>query len=57
MVNAVPDFNDHPKVVNGYSDLMIAVFGEKEKQARAAVGVRSLPGNIAVEIEMIVEVE
>ncbi|SNY94502.1 RidA family protein [Flagellimonas pacifica] len=57
MVNATPDFTDHPKVINGYSDLMVAVFGEKGKHARAAVGMGSLPSNIAVEIEMIVEVE
>jgi enamine deaminase RidA (YjgF/YER057c/UK114 family) len=56
MVNAGPDFTDHPKVINGYSDLMVAVFGERGKHARAAVGMGSLPGNIAVEIEMIVEV-
>ena len=56
MVNAVAEFTDHPKVVNGYSDLMVAVFGDKGKHARAAVGMGSLPGNIAVEIEMIVEV-
>lgn len=57
MVNASPDFTDHPKVINGYSDLMVAVFGEKGKHARAAVGMGSLPGDIAVEIEMIVEIE
>ncbi|WP_420320459.1 RidA family protein [Flagellimonas sp.] len=57
MVNAASDFTDHPKVVNGYSDLMVQVFGEKGKHARAAVGMGSLPTNIAVEIEMIVEVE
>jgi len=56
MVNAVPDFKDHSKVINGYSDLMVAVFGEKGKHARAAVGMGSLPGNMAVEVEMIVEV-
>jgi enamine deaminase RidA (YjgF/YER057c/UK114 family) len=56
MVNAAPEFTDHPKVINGYSDLMVAVFGERGKHARAAVGMGSLPGNIAVEIEMIVEV-
>ncbi|MCM4150390.1 RidA family protein [Arenibacter sp. N53] len=56
MVNASPEFTDHPKVINGYSDLMVAVFGERGKHARAAVGMGSLPGNIAVEIEMIVEV-
>ncbi len=57
MVNATPDFTDHPKVINGYSDLMVKVFGERGKHARAAVGMGSLPGNIAVEIEMIVEIE
>ena len=57
MVNATTEFSDHPKVINGYSDLMVAVFGEKGKHARAAVGMGSLPGDIAVEIEMIVEVE
>ena len=56
MVNSVPDFTDHPKVVNGYSDLMVEVFGERGKHARAAVGMGSLPSNIAVEIEMVVEV-
>lgn len=57
MVNATPDFVDHPKVINGYSDLMVEIFGDKGKHARAAVGMGSLPTNIAVEIEMIVEVE
>lgn len=57
MVNATPDFTDHPKVINGYSDLMVKVFGRRGKHARAAVGMGSLPGNIAVEIEMIVEIE
>lgn len=56
MVNAIPEFTDHPKVINGYSDLMVEVFGERGKHARAAVGMGSLPNNIAVEIEMIVEV-
>lgn len=56
MVNAVPDFKDHSKVINGYSDLMVAVFGDAGKHARAAVGMGSLPGNMAVEVEMIVEV-
>lgn len=55
MVNATPDFTDHSKVINGYSDLMVAVFGEAGKHARAAVGMASLPGNMAVEIEMVVE--
>ena len=57
MVNASSDFTDHPKVINGYSDLMVEVFGDRGKHARAAVGMGSLPFNIAVEIEMIVEVE
>ena len=56
MVNAIAEFTDHPKVINGYSDLMVEVFGEKGKHARAAVGMGSLPSNIAVEIEMVVEV-
>lgn len=57
MVNAAPDFKDHSKVINGFSDLMVEVFGEKGKHARSAVGMGSLPSNIACEIEMIVEVE
>ena len=57
MVNATPEFTDQPEVINGFSDLMVAVFGDKGKHARAAVGMGSLPRNIAVEIEMIVEVE
>lgn len=57
MVNAVPEFTDQSKVVNGYSDLMVEVFGEKGKHARAAVGMGSLPGNMAVEVEMVVEIQ
>jgi len=56
MVNCASDFKDQPKVVNGYSDLMVAVFGDNGKHARAAVGMGSLPSNIAIEVEMIVEV-
>ncbi|TLP75654.1 RidA family protein [Maribacter sp. ACAM166] len=56
MVNATSDFKDHSKIINGYSDLMVAVFGENGKHTRAAVGMGSLPGNMAVEVEMIVEV-
>lgn len=56
MVNATPDFTDHSKVINGFSDLMVEVFGEAGKHARAAVGMSSLPGGMAVEIEAIVEV-
>ena len=52
MVNATPDFADHAKVVNGYSDLFVDVFGEKAgKGVRSAVGMSSLPGKISVEIE------
>ncbi|MGY5779741.1 RidA family protein [Rhizobium sp. LEGMi135b] len=54
MVNAVPDFEDHPSVINGCSDLFIEVFGEAGQHARSAVGFGSLPGNITVEIEAIV---
>jgi enamine deaminase RidA (YjgF/YER057c/UK114 family) len=57
MVNCTENFTDQPKVMNGFSDLMVAVFGEKGKHARSAVGMYVLPSNIAVEIEMIVEVE
>lgn len=57
MVNAEPAFTDHPKVINGCSDLFVAVFGEKGRHARSAVGMGSLPFNIPVEIEAIVEVE
>ncbi|HYF33431.1 MAG TPA: RidA family protein [Chitinophagaceae bacterium] len=57
MVNCESDFKDHPKVINGFSDLMVAVFGEKGKHARSSVGMCSLPMNMAVEIELIVEVE
>ncbi len=57
MVNCTDNFFDQPKVINGYSDLMIAVFGDKGKHARSAVGMYSLPRNISVEVEVIVEVE
>lgn len=57
MVNAAPDFGNQPEVINGFSDLMVEVFGEKGKHARAAVGMGSLPRNICVEIEMIVELK
>jgi|TARA_R110002096_G_scaffold28365_5_gene86055 enamine deaminase RidA (YjgF/YER057c/UK114 family) len=55
MVNADPSFTQHSQVINGFSDLMVEVFGEKGKHARAAIGMGSLPSNISVEIEMIVE--
>lgn len=57
MVNAVPEFTDQPKVINGCSDLFVQVFGERGQHARSAVGMGSLPGGITVEIEAIVEVE
>lgn len=57
MVNCQSDFTQQPQVINGFSDLMVEVFGEKGKHARSAAGVGSLPSNIPVEIEMIVEVE
>jgi len=57
MVNCTEDFKDQPKVINGYSDLMVEIFGDKGKHARSAVGMASLPFNMAVEVEVIVEVE
>jgi enamine deaminase RidA (YjgF/YER057c/UK114 family) len=57
MVNATPDFKQHPQVINGFSDLMVEVFGpEAGKGARSAVGMSSLPGGIPVEIEAIFQV-
>lgn len=55
MVNATENFTDHPSVINGFSDVFVTAFGEAGKGARAAVGMASLPSNIAVEIEAIVE--
>jgi len=57
MVNSTPDFGDQPKVINGCSDLMVEVFGDKGRHARSAVGFVALPSQIPVEIEVIVEVE
>ncbi|WP_300436925.1 RidA family protein [Christiangramia sp.] len=57
MVNSSSEFYDQPKVINGFSDLMVEIFGDKGKHARVAVGHCSLPSNIAVEIEVIVELE
>lgn len=57
MVNATPEFEDQPKVVNGCSDLFVEVLGERGRHARSAVGMGSLPMGIPVEIECIVEVE
>ncbi len=56
-VNAAPEFGNQPEVVNGASDLFVAVFGEAGKHARAAVGAGSLPRNMAVEVDGIFEVE
>lgn len=57
LVNCTDTFGDQPKVMNGFSDLMVAVFGEKGKHARSAVGTNALPNGMAIEIEMIVELE
>lgn len=56
MVNATPEFGQQPQVINGCSDLFVEVLGDKGRHARSAVGMGSLPGQIAVEIEVIVEV-
>jgi len=56
MVNCTDDFKDQPKVVNGYSDLMVEIFGEKGKHARSAVGMAALPFGIPVEVEAIYEI-
>jgi enamine deaminase RidA (YjgF/YER057c/UK114 family) len=56
MVNATADFQHHPKVINGFSDLMVEVFGDKGRGARSAVGMGSLPFNISVEVEVIFEI-
>jgi enamine deaminase RidA (YjgF/YER057c/UK114 family) len=55
-VNAVPDFPDSPKVVNGASDLLVQVFGEAGGHVRAAIGVSSLPRNALVELQMVVAI-
>ncbi len=57
LVNSDPDFVDHPKVINGFSDLMVDVFGDAGKAARSAFGVAALPSGMAVEIEAIFEVK
>jgi enamine deaminase RidA (YjgF/YER057c/UK114 family) len=57
MVNAEPLFTEHPKVINGCSDLFVEVFGDAGKHARSAVGMGSLPGNISVEIEAILAIK
>ena len=55
-VNGVPEFTEHPKVINGASDVFVEVFGDKGKHARSAVGSGSLPLNVAVEVEAVAEV-
>ncbi|WP_026751600.1 RidA family protein [Sediminibacterium sp. C3] len=56
LVNSASDFYDQPKVMNGFSDLMVLALGEKGKHARSAIGTNTLPFNMAVEVELIVEV-
>jgi enamine deaminase RidA (YjgF/YER057c/UK114 family) len=57
LVNCTPAFSDHPKVINGASDLMVEVFGDKGRHARSAVGAPSLPFGLSVEIEAIAEID
>lgn len=57
MVNCLPDFKNHPKVINGFSDLMVEIWGENGRAARSAVGMVSLPANIPVEIEAILKLK
>lgn len=57
MVNATPDFKDHPQVMNGFTDVMVKVFGERGVHARSAVGLGSIPLNAACEVEMIVQIK
>jgi enamine deaminase RidA (YjgF/YER057c/UK114 family) len=56
MVNSAPGFGGQPAVINGFSDLMVEVFGEEGRHARSAVGMAGLPGNVSVEIEVIFEI-
>lgn len=56
MVNCAADFTEHPNVINGCSDLLVELFGDRGRHARSAVGMGSLPFNMAVEIELVVEV-
>lgn len=57
LVNSSSDFFDQPKVMNGFSDLMVLALGEKGKHARSAIGTNTLPFNMAVEVELVVEIE
>ena len=56
MVNAEPDFKDHPKVINGCSDVLVEVLGERGRHARSAVGMGSLPNGMTVEVEAIIQI-
>ena len=56
-VNSAPDFGDHPAVINGASDLLVEVLGDRGKHARAAIGMSSLPFGVSVEVDAIIEVE
>ena len=56
MVNCLPDFDEHPIVINGCSDLLVEIFGDAGKHTRSAIGMTSLPFNIPVEIEIVVEI-
>ena len=56
-VNCTPNFGEQPKIINGASDLMVEVFGEKGRHARSAVGAPALPFNLSVEVEAIAEIE
>ena len=56
MVNAVPEFGDHPKVINGCSDLLVEILGENGRHARSAVGMGSLPNGMTVEVEIILRI-
>ncbi len=56
MVNALPEFGEHGAVINGCSDLLVAVLGERGRHARASVGMGSLPSNITVEIEAVIRI-
>lgn len=56
MVNAAPDFKDHPKVINGCSDLFVEVLGERGRHARSAIGMGSLPNGMTVEIEAVIKI-
>ena len=56
-VNSAPDFFGHPQVINGASELLVEIFGERGKHSRTALGAASLPLNVAVEINMVVEIE